>query len=46
MNCPYDENSPSPMTEPLAEKIGVLNQAPVYGQTNIITINGQGTGSV
>ena len=26
-----------------AEKIGVLNQAPVYGQTNIITINGQQT---
>jgi tetratricopeptide (TPR) repeat protein len=29
------------MTEPLAEKIGVVNLGSVYGQTNIITINGQ-----
>jgi tetratricopeptide (TPR) repeat protein len=31
------------MTEPLAEKIGVVNQGSVYGQTNNITINGQQT---
>jgi tetratricopeptide (TPR) repeat protein len=31
------------MTEPLAEKIGVVNQGSVYGQNNNITINGQQT---
>ena len=29
------------MTEPLAQKIGVVNQGSVYGQNNNITINGQ-----
>jgi tetratricopeptide (TPR) repeat protein len=37
----FKRNLGKRMNEPLAEKIGVLNQAPVYGQTNIITINGQ-----
>ena len=39
----FKRNLGKRMNEPLAEKIGVLNQAPVYGQTNIITINGQQT---
>jgi hypothetical protein len=37
----FKRNLGKRMNEPLAEKIGVVNQAPVYGQTNNITINGQ-----